>query len=185
MMPTLAPPMLLFPLLLLGAALAGPATGNGDVAAGGPLLACGTAGDDTANMKQVSDLFGFGKGVCVDQLGEQAGSGLLPSTCKSVGCQRVAALLSDSCAAFFQEGFVGSVFKPMLDPLAKTCQAAALSQPPQRFAITDPTGGSIQAGTSVGAAITDGMGAGGHNSSVSGQGPTRWRCRRRPARSRR
>ena len=47
--------------------------------------------------------------------------------------------------------------------------AAALSQPPQRFAIPAPAGGSIAAGTSLGAAITDGMGAGGHNSSVSGQ----------------
>ena len=98
------------------------------------------------------------------QLGETVtGGGLLPSTCKSVGCQRATVLASTSCAAAFAR-------KPQLDPLVRTCQAAAaalLTQPPQRCAITDP-GGSIASASAIGAAITDGMGAGGHNSSGSG-----------------
>ena len=93
----LARPMLLL-LLLLGAALAGPTLGCGDAADSEPLLACGTRGDPAGNSTQVIAIFKFVGGVC-GQLGEAfTAGGLLPSTCKSVGCQRATALASTSPA---------------------------------------------------------------------------------------
>jgi hypothetical protein len=154
----------------------------------GPLLACGTRGDDSANTQQLIELFGFVKRVCVDQLGESYnGVGYLPSSCETEGCQRATELLVDSCAIFFQGGFVASIFQPMLAPFARTCVVEATQRfaadPPRRQAITAPataTGSSLGLFT-TGTVLTDGMGRGGHNAAATGLDETTMRAAPRQA----
>jgi hypothetical protein len=151
-------------LLLLIAAAWSPPPSTAD----GPLLACGTMGDDGANTEQVIGLLGFVKGVCVDQLNESYTSGYLPQSCRTAGCQRVTKLLADSCASLLREGFIATVFRPLVDPLVRMCEASSAARPrPVRHALTDPSNFGYNFFI-TGRTLTDGMGAAGHNSSASG-----------------
>jgi hypothetical protein len=149
------------------AALAGGAASGAD--SGGPLLACGTAGNPGGDSTQVIQVFEAVAGVCA-QVGETvAPGGLLPISCASFVCQRVVRLASDSCAAAFaRDGFLSAAFKPQLDPLTALCHSAAAAIPaPPRIAVTDPASGPGVSAAAVGATLTDGMGAGGRNSTTA------------------
>ena len=74
------------------------------------------------------------------------------------------ALVSNSCGTLVASPSfpVGISFKPLLDAAVTACAAAAVTRnTPHRYAIT--ASGAI---TTIGGAVTDGMGAGGHNSTT-------------------
>ena len=90
-----------------------------------PLFACGSNDEASADTLQVISVFNVAKTVCCDQLHEQCDkSSTLPLSCDSSSCARVVDLVEQSCKAAFADGFLRSAFKPQLDPLITTCNAA-------------------------------------------------------------
>jgi hypothetical protein len=96
-----------------------------DPPAAGPMLPCGTSGDQIQDQYEVVHVFEFVKGVCA-QRGESFLSGAaLPSSCGSAECQRAVQLAEDSCGpAFAKDAFLKSAFKPILDAVAAVCASA-------------------------------------------------------------
>jgi hypothetical protein len=165
----------------LGACSALPLLGSADD--GGPLLACGTDGENSSDLKELVDVLGVAHGVCCDQLGEICdgeSDHSLPSaanpatTCLSPDCARVVKLAADSCAPLLGAASFSLFAKPYQDILdhATAACAAATSAAPLRFAITDSARSKDIDASGAGplpAALTDGMGAGGHVGSIAGQ----------------
>ena len=157
--------------LLCGpAALFLPATSARLDASGGNLLKCGnlTRKDYAPDSRQMLENFAFAKTVCCGQLGESCVAAQpLPQSCLSATCARAVRLVADSCAGLLAADYFqvfAQVYLPLLDHSVALCEP---KQPLHRFAITAPSSTNMT-GAATGATLTDGMGAGGHNSSVSG-----------------
>jgi hypothetical protein len=101
------------------------------------LFACGSHGDQSADMTQILGVFAAAKAVCCDELEEQCDVSLVPLTCTTAGCARTVSLVAQSCAASFADGFLGAVFKPQLDQVVKACTDAEGDDAPS-YVISDP-----------------------------------------------
>ena len=89
----------------------------------------------------------------------------MPTSCASSQCARAVSLVSESCGALFASAtwkIFSAPLKDSLDAATKVC-AGAGDTAPHRYAVTDPASATVAA-VSLGATITDGMGAGGRNS---------------------
>ena len=123
-------------------------------------------------LNQLSAAFRVANAVCCQQLGETCGPGAigLPTGCATPACARVVTLVSDSCGALVSSPSfpVGIGFKPLLDAAVTACAATADNRTiPHRYAVT--ASGAIAiigAAASTGGEVTDGMGAGGRNSTT-------------------